>query len=134
MPANVSFAAYDFFTPQSVVGNAYMFRSVFHNWSDANAEKILTSLLPALRPGAKVLLVERIMPALGSRNLYQEIQARQLDATMSGLLNGRCRELEELKRMMQKVEPRLRFCKIEWSKITTVSDPRSHSLLEWEYE
>ena len=137
MPPNVSFQAYNFFTPQPVTNaDAYLFRSCFHNWSEPSARKIAENLVPALRdrPGTKVFVVERIMPTFGSGNVYQEKQARQLDATMSTLMNGRCRDVEELQEIMSSADPRLKFKGIEWAGIATITDPRSHSFLEWEYE
>ena len=137
MPPNITFQAYNFFTPQPVTNaDAYLFRSCFHNWPDASARKIAENLVPALRnrPGTKVFVVERIMPALGSGNLYQEKQARQLDANMSILMNGRCREVEELKEMLASADPKLKFKGVNWAGIATITDPRSHSFLEWEYE
>lgn len=134
MPPSVSFQEYNFFTPQPVIADAYLFRSCFHNWSDAAMKKIVENQVLALHPGAKLFLVERIMPAPGSGNIYQEKQARQLDMNMAVLMNGRCRDVEELRSIIEGVEPRLKFKGIKWARITTISDPRSHSLLEWVFE
>lgn len=60
--SRVSFAEYDFFTPQPVHADIYIYRHILHDWSDADAVSILSSLLPALRPGARVLLSEGILP------------------------------------------------------------------------
>ena len=136
MPDNVSFQPHNFFAPQTVIADAYLYRSCFHNWSEASAKKMVEAMMPAFRgrPGTKLFLAERIMPALGSGNLYQQVQARQLDAIMLTLFNGRVRDLEELKSLIAGVEPRLKFKGVAWAHVSTIIDPRSHSFLEWEYE
>ncbi|KAK7749336.1 hypothetical protein SLS62_008188 [Diatrype stigma] len=42
----------------------YYFRSIFHNWADKYCIKILQNLIPALQPGAKILIHERVLPGL----------------------------------------------------------------------
>lgn len=60
--SRVSFTEYDFFTPQPVQADVYIYRHILHDWSDADSVKILSSLLPALKPGARVLISEGILP------------------------------------------------------------------------
>lgn len=38
-----------------------MFRWILHNWPDAFAVRILRALIPGLKPGAKVLIVDEIV-------------------------------------------------------------------------
>lgn len=53
----------DFFSVQPVRdADIYFFRCVFHNWSDKYSVKILQNLIPALKPGAKVLVNDLVMP------------------------------------------------------------------------
>lgn len=61
----VQFMGYDFFEPQTVEADVYYYRWVFHNWSDKYAIRILKALAPALKPGAKVLIMDAVMPELG---------------------------------------------------------------------
>lgn len=58
----VTFVEYDFFTPQTTVGDIYIFRHILHDWSDENSVKIVKSLVPALKSGATVLICEGMMP------------------------------------------------------------------------
>ncbi|KAL8765648.1 MAG: hypothetical protein Q9209_007328 [Squamulea sp. 1 TL-2023] len=69
----VSFMAHDFFTEQPVKGAAiYILRWILHDWSDKYAARILQALIPALKPGVKVLLVEQVLPPPGEVSKYQE--------------------------------------------------------------
>ncbi|KAF3004510.1 hypothetical protein E8E14_009088 [Neopestalotiopsis sp. 37M] len=54
---------HDFFTPQPTRGaRAYSLHSIFHDWQDDDAVRILEGLRPALRPGySRVLLFEIVI-------------------------------------------------------------------------
>ena len=53
----VSFMPHDFFHEQPVRGaQIYYFRNIFHNWSDEDCVRILRSLVPALTPGAHIII------------------------------------------------------------------------------
>lgn len=63
---NVDFMAHDFFTEQPIKGaDVYYFRWTLHNWPDKYCVKILRALIPALKKGARVLLMEFVMPPPG---------------------------------------------------------------------
>lgn len=48
--------------------DVYVFRHIFHDWSDQYAAKILSNLLPALKPGNKLWLSEVVLPELSDKN------------------------------------------------------------------
>ncbi|KAL1635403.1 hypothetical protein SLS56_001828 [Neofusicoccum ribis] len=56
----VTFMEHDFFQPQPVQADVYMFKMILHDWPDQEAAKILRALVPSLKPGARVLLFEYI--------------------------------------------------------------------------
>ncbi len=58
----IEYKTHDFFTPEDVSANVYIFRMILHDWSDSDCVKIVKSLLPALKPGARVLVNEGILP------------------------------------------------------------------------
>ncbi|KAJ4361107.1 uncharacterized protein N0V89_001676 [Didymosphaeria variabile] len=58
LKGRVKFMGHDFFTPQKATGDVYLFRWIFHNWSDKYCQDILRNLIPALKHGARVLLYE----------------------------------------------------------------------------
>ena len=69
----ISFMAHDFFTEQPVKGaDVYYFRWIFHDWSDKYCTKILRSLIPALKVGARIIISEIIVPPPGAIPLYRE--------------------------------------------------------------
>lgn len=73
----IRFHAHDFFQTQPVHGaDVYLLRHVLHDWSNKYVRKILQALIPALKPGAKVVLNDRIIPGYGEGNYMKEREAR----------------------------------------------------------
>lgn len=58
----LKFMPHDFFQGQTVIADVYLLRWILHDWSDTYCLKILRALIPALRPGARVLIHEWIAP------------------------------------------------------------------------
>ncbi|KAL8659825.1 MAG: hypothetical protein Q9202_006924 [Teloschistes flavicans] len=56
--------AYDFFTPQPIIGaKAYYLRAVLHDWPDSACREILGNVRAAMRPGySKLLIDEMVLP------------------------------------------------------------------------
>jgi trans-aconitate methyltransferase len=63
---NVKFMAHDFFNEQPVKdADVYMFRWILHNWPDKYCVKILRALISALKKGARVLVMDMVVPPPG---------------------------------------------------------------------
>jgi hypothetical protein len=63
---DVSFMAHDFFKEQPVKGaEVYLYRWTLHNWPDKYCVKILKALVPALKKGARILIMDMVMPPPG---------------------------------------------------------------------
>ena len=62
----ISFQGHNFFEPQPVAADAYLFRWIFHDWPDKYVIKILRQLVPALKPGAKIIINEGFSQPHGS--------------------------------------------------------------------
>lgn len=58
----VTFQAHDFFTQQDVSVEAYVVKSVFHDWPDRYVIEILHNLLPTMKPGARLIIVDILLP------------------------------------------------------------------------
>ncbi|WP_396447913.1 methyltransferase [Actinomadura sp.] len=52
----------DFFDAVPGGADAYVLKSVLHDWSDAKAAAILRNVRAAMRPGARLLILEQVMP------------------------------------------------------------------------
>ncbi|KAL8836049.1 MAG: hypothetical protein Q9170_003062 [Blastenia crenularia] len=119
----VSFMAHDFFTEQPVKdADVFILKFILHDWSDKYAAMILQALVPALRDGTKVVVLEQILPVTGEMEVYQERACRYVpssfdlgelifgigrstDLTMWATHNGRERELGDWKDLFRMAGP-----------------------------
>lgn len=79
----LEFMAHDFFTSQTVVADVYLYRFIFHNYPDEKAIEMLRAAIPALKPGAKVVINDTAIPEPGEISWYDEGAARGLDLVVS---------------------------------------------------
>ena len=75
----ITFMPHDMFKEQPVSADIYLFRWIFHDWSDKYVIKILSQLIPALKPGARVLISEVILPEPNTLSLLRERKIRYAD-------------------------------------------------------
>lgn len=71
----VTFMEHDMFTEQPVSADVYMFRFVFHDWPDKYVVKILRRLIPALKPGGRIIISDSILP---EPNTLSELYERKI--------------------------------------------------------
>lgn len=77
LSARITFMAHDFMTEQPVKGaDAYLFRWVFHNWSDKYCLKILGNLIPALKDGARIIVQDNCLPEPNTISYTEEAKIR----------------------------------------------------------
>ncbi|KJX95749.1 o-methyltransferase like protein [Zymoseptoria brevis] len=107
--SGIEFAIHDVFEPQPDRGAAlYLLRLVLHNWPDKHAIRILRALIPALKKGTRVLVMDAIMPPLGSLPNVQERRLRNQDLGMLALFNAGDREEAKYRELFAKADQRFR--------------------------
>ena len=73
----IAFMTHDFFTPQPVKdADVYFFRAIMHDWPKKYCIRILQNLIPALKKGAKVIILDPHTPAPLASQLWQDRIAR----------------------------------------------------------
>ncbi|GAB1315686.1 6-hydroxytryprostatin B O-methyltransferase [Madurella fahalii] len=107
----VQFMTHDFLAEDQPVKGAdvYFFRWILHNWSDKYCVKILRSLIPALKPGAKVVLNDNVLPQPGVLSRWQENRLRSMDLCMTELQNSHERELVDWAKVFELADSRFEF-------------------------
>ncbi|KAK7908333.1 O-methyltransferase- family 2 [Apiospora marii] len=105
----VELTIHDFFDKQPVVAEAYLFRHVFHSFTDKYSIKILQSLVPALRKGAKVIINDGMLPEPGTFSYLSERSIRTRDVVMLTVTNSRERELDDWRDLFRNADPRYKF-------------------------
>lgn len=77
LEGRIEFMVHDFFTEQPIKGaDLYFFRMILHDWSNAEAIKILQQLIPALNPGSQILLNEWCLPEPNTASWLEEKKVR----------------------------------------------------------
>ena len=82
-----SFVAGDFFDSVPAGGDAYLLKSVLHDWDDARCGRILANCRAAMREDARLLIVEPILPERSTAGARQATLA-QHDLTMLAALGA----------------------------------------------
>ncbi|KAL9106015.1 MAG: hypothetical protein Q9227_008923 [Pyrenula ochraceoflavens] len=97
----------DFFNYQPVQDADVQFlRWLLHDCSDLYAVRILRALIPALRAGIKVVLNDLCVPEVGTLSLFQQRALRGMDLTVKQIQNGRERNPEEWKTLLELADAR----------------------------
>lgn len=82
----------------------YYFRWIMHNYSTPYAVGILKNLVPALRPGARVIINDHCLREPGQENPWDEKIMRRMDMCMLTLLNAQERTEEEFRELFRKAD------------------------------
>jgi hypothetical protein len=86
----------DFFRDPLPVCDAYLLMDVIHDWGDEESVAILKAVCRAAPAGARVLLLETIIPEAPGPDW-----AKTLDVHMLTLLGGRQRSCHELRALLE---------------------------------
>ncbi|MDY7227197.1 methyltransferase [Hyalangium rubrum] len=84
-----------FFEPGVPAAEAYLLKHILHDWDDASSTRILQQLHRAAPSGAKLFLLEMVMP--GDRN---PTPTALMDLNMLVLVDGRERTAQEFKALL----------------------------------
>lgn len=69
LEGRLHFLPYNFLTDtMPYEADAYVFRHIFHDWSDQYAVKIFKNLVPALKAGTRIWISEVVLPSLSAEN------------------------------------------------------------------
>jgi C-methyltransferase len=84
-------AAGDFFTDQLPQADCYLLMEVLQDWDDGECVSILTGIQRAAQPGAKLLVIENVLP-----EDHSDPRGQTLDVIFLAVTSGRQRTVEEL--------------------------------------
>lgn len=98
------FVAGDFFSSVPEGANAYLLRQILHDWPDEAATQILRSCRTAMAPGARLLILERMLP---ERATPDHLQPLLVDLLMLVATGGRERTEREFRELLAAADLRL---------------------------
>ncbi|KAK4451383.1 S-adenosyl-L-methionine-dependent methyltransferase [Podospora aff. communis PSN243] len=109
----VEFQVHDFLTEQPVVGaDVYIFRQIFHDWTDSGCRKILSAMIPALKPGARIIINDSIMPAPGTVSPAKEAVLRHSDLMMWRMFNAKERDEDDWRAVVEGTDKRFKILRV----------------------
>ena len=103
----------DFFQPRAVEPDSvaktktYFLRMILHNWSDKDVVRIIQPLLPSVRAGARLLIMEMMVTRPGTVPEAMEWWMRSLDMEMMIEFNSRVRSKEDWQQLFESISPGL---------------------------
>lgn len=98
----ISLLPHDFFTEQVTKdADVYYFRWIIHNYSTPYAVKILKNLIPALKPGARIIINDHCLREPGQESPWDERVMRGMDVVMLTLLNAQERTEKEFRGLFE---------------------------------
>jgi 2-polyprenyl-6-methoxyphenol hydroxylase-like FAD-dependent oxidoreductase len=102
--SRLKFMPHNFFEPQPITNaDVYLLRMIIHDWPDQDALKILCQLKDALKkPGARVVIMDTVLPKSGTIPILEERKLRVRDLTMIQAFNAKERELEDWQSLVEK--------------------------------
>ncbi|KAK3713684.1 hypothetical protein LTR37_008378 [Vermiconidia calcicola] len=104
--SRIQFMPANFFEPQPVTdAPVYFLRMIIHDWPDKDALTILQHLHSVLKknPGARIVIMDTVLPPPGTISVLLEQQLRTRDLMMMQVFNARERELEDWKSLVSRV-------------------------------
>ncbi|KAF1998107.1 sterigmatocystin 8-O-methyltransferase [Amniculicola lignicola CBS 123094] len=105
----ISFSSHNFFEPQPITADIYLFKMIFHDYTLPDIVRIFKATIPALKLGAKVILLEYI----GDRGEAKESLPKSMrqwgtatDVRLMALFNARGKKEEDWKRLFEEADER----------------------------
>ncbi|HZJ12925.1 MAG TPA: methyltransferase [Methyloceanibacter sp.] len=102
----VAFVAGDFLSEIPVEADIYVLKAVLQQHEDTDARIILQSCRKALRPGAKLMVIERLMP----ERAMDDPAAIMLDLHMMAISGGKARTRPEMEALIAEAGLRVAKC------------------------
>jgi 6-hydroxytryprostatin B O-methyltransferase len=104
-----SYRAHDVWKPQPLEiassADVYLLRRVLHDWSSAKTRVILQNLVDAMRPGARIVVVDIVITPPGTVSPLQEAFLRVFDLAMAQTFNSSERDRSDWIKLFASTTP-----------------------------
>ncbi|KAL2809151.1 O-methyltransferase-domain-containing protein [Aspergillus granulosus] len=116
--ADIRFQVHNFFEPNpETSADVYFLRHIIHDWADDYAIKILRNIASVMKPAAKIVIMDTVLPERGVLPWHTDRMVSFLDLQMMLVVNGKERNRQEWDKLLLMADPRL--------KITSVKQPKN---------
>jgi len=90
----------DFFEAMVPGGDCYLLKYILHDWPEDKGELILRNIVAAMNPGARIMIIETVMPDFGVKH---DAFTQFLDIEMMVVLNSKEKRKDEWEELFNKV-------------------------------
>jgi hypothetical protein len=119
--SRVSFKTHNMFDPQPVSADIYMLKWILHDWPHTESVAILRALVPALKPGARVVFIDYV----GTQDPSEDELPRSMrgfgtatDLRMMALFNAKERPVSAWKAIFKEADERYDVTRVEADPLT----------------
>jgi 6-hydroxytryprostatin B O-methyltransferase len=84
-------------------GKVFLLRHVLHNLPDPAAGSVLANIVSVLEPGARIFIMDLVLPQPGALNPYEEGMLRMRDLIQKEMANGRTKVESDWSRLIESV-------------------------------
>lgn len=125
LKTRVSFDEHNFFNPQKVQADIFLIKLILHDWPDNESVQILRNLVPAMRPGSRVLFIDYVgkqdtLDTEATNALPRSIQqfGTSTDLRMMALFAAKERPVDAWKDIFRKADERFDLVRVEANPLT----------------
>ncbi|KAI4215546.1 MAG: hypothetical protein LQ351_002015 [Letrouitia transgressa] len=102
----IRFTAHNCFESQPQTADVFLFRMIFHNWSDEHVVNILKATVPGLKAGIRVVFNGYLVLEPKTVSLLKERTVRKMDMIILTLFNSRDREMGDWIKIFKEADER----------------------------
>ncbi|KAF1357462.1 S-adenosyl-L-methionine-dependent methyltransferase [Lizonia empirigonia] len=121
----VSFLTHNLFDPQPVSADIYVLKLILHDWPDVESVAILKALVPALKPGARVVFIDYVGKNDPNEDVALPYSMRAFgtatDMRMMTLSNAKERPVPAWKDIFKQADERYEVSSVKADPLTFVS-------------
>lgn len=107
LKSRVSFQVHDFTTPQTISADVYLFRFIFHDWPDDKAVQIIQNVVPVMKRGSRIIVMDALMPELGETSNFVLRMNTSMDLQMMAVFNAKERTKGDWIELFRQADERL---------------------------
>ncbi|KAL2850242.1 O-methyltransferase-domain-containing protein [Aspergillus pseudoustus] len=120
--SDITFQVHDFFTPNpQTAADVYFLRHIIHDWADPYAIKILRNIASVMKPSARIVIVDTVVPEPGVLPWQTERTISFLNLQMMLMVNGKERSRQEWDELLIKADARLKIVGVTQPKNSVAS-------------